>query len=104
MELNAIVIVSLHDPKERIWGQLLSLTEAGVTVRGIDLNSFDDFVRQVKQPEEGQVGLATIFYPMRRIERIALDEAQGSIPSLSQTFERKVGRSVVEYLAALTEV
>ena len=38
MELNAIVIVSLHDPKERIWGQLLALTQAGVTVRGIDLN------------------------------------------------------------------
>jgi len=104
MELNAVVIVSLHEPKERIWGQLISLTDAGVTLRGIDLNSFDDFVSQVKQPEEGQVGLATIFYPMRRVERIALDEAKGSIPSLSQTFERQVGRSVLEYLAALTEV
>ena len=104
MDVNAVVIVSLHEPKERIWGQLLSLTEGGVTVRGIDLNSFDDFVRQVKQPEEGQVGLATIFYPMRRVERIALDEPKGSIPSLSQTFERKVGRSVLEYVAALTEV
>lgn len=104
MELNAIVVVSLHDPKERIWGQLISLTDAGVTIRGLDLNSFDDFIRQVKQPEEGQVGLATIFYPMRRIERIALDEPKGSIPSLSQTFERAVGRSLVEYLAALTEV
>ncbi|MBI4466282.1 MAG: hypothetical protein HY656_02490 [Acidobacteria bacterium] len=103
MELNAIVIVSLHDPKERVWGQLLSLTEAGVTVRGIDLNSFDDFVRQVKSPDEGVVGLATIFYPMQRVERIALDEPKGSIPSLSQTFERQVGRSVAEYLAALIE-
>lgn len=103
MELNALVIVSLHDPKERIWGQLLSLNQAGVTVRGIDLNSFDDFIRQVKKPEEGQVGLATIFYPMQRVERIALDEPKGSIPSLSQTFERQVGRSVMDYLAALTE-
>jgi hypothetical protein len=47
------------------------------------------------------VGLATIFYPMHRVERIALDESKGDIPSLAQTFELKVGRSVLDYLAAL---
>lgn len=103
MELHSIVIVSLHDPKERIWGELLALSQAGVTVRGIDLNSFDDFIRQVRSADESTVGMAMIFFPMARIERIALDEARGSIPSLAQTFERQVGRSVLEYLAALTE-
>lgn len=103
MELNSMVIVSLHDPKERFWGQLVALSEAGITVRGIDLNSFDDFIRQVRNPEEESVGLATIFYPMRRVERIALDEPKGAIPSLSQTFERQVGCSVPEYLASLVE-
>ena len=98
MELNSIVIVSLHDPKEKIWGQLVALTQAGITVRGIDLNSFDDFIRQVKNPEEEPVRLATLFYPMLRVERVALDEPQGSIPSLAQTFERQVGRSVLDYL------
>jgi hypothetical protein len=34
-----------------------------------------------------------------RIERIALDEARGSIPPLSKVFEKKVGRSLAEYLA-----
>jgi len=101
MELNSIVIVSLHDPKEKIWGQLMAMNQAGLTVRGIDVNSFDDFVRQVKSPEEAQVGLATIFYPMHRVERIALDEAKGSIPSLAQTFERHVGRRLREYLDEL---
>lgn len=103
MELYSIVIVSLHDPKERIWGQLLSLNQAGITVRGIDLNSFDDFIRQVKDPSEEGVGLPTLFYPMLRVERVALDESQGSIPSLAQTFERQVGRSVLDYLTELTE-
>ncbi|MFQ5695257.1 MAG: hypothetical protein ACE5HB_04645, partial [Terriglobia bacterium] len=73
------------------------------TVRGIDLNSFDDFLRQVKNPEEESVGLATIFYPMLRVERIALDEPKGSIPSLAQMFERQVGLSLPDYLASLTE-
>lgn len=101
MELNSIVIVSLHDPKEKIWGQLIALTQGGVTVRGIDLNSFDDFIRQVLDPDGGPVGLATIFYPMHRVERIALDEPKGDIPSLSQTFRVKVGMTLLEYLAGL---
>lgn len=101
MDLNSIVIVSLHDPKEKIWGQLVALTQAGVTVCGIDLNSFNDFIRQVLNPEGAQVGLATIFYPMHRVERIALDEPKGEIPSLSQTFQEKVGITLVDYLAGL---
>jgi hypothetical protein len=36
---------------------------------------------------------------MLRIERIALDEPRGSIPSMAGMFERKVGRSLVDYLA-----
>ncbi len=98
MDLRSIIVISLHDPKEKIWGQLIAMSPAGVTVRGIDVNSFDDFIAQVKNPEEGNIGLATIFYPMHRVERIALDEAKGSIPSLAQTFEHHVGRSLVEYL------
>lgn len=100
MELNTIVIVSLHSPKEKVWGQLTALTQAGVTVRGIDLEAFDDFIRQVLDPDGDRVCLPTIFYPMHRIERIALDEASGSIPSLSQTFHSKVGRTIFDYLAA----
>lgn len=104
MELYSMVVVSLHDPKERIWGQLLAINQAGITVRGIDLNSFDDFIRQVKNPDEEPVRLATLFYPMLRVERIALDEPQGAIPSLAQTFERQVGRSVFKYLDAFGPV
>jgi hypothetical protein len=98
MEINSIVIVSLHSPKEKIWGQLVALTVSGVTMRGIDIASFDDFLRQVLDPEEGMVGLATVFYPMHRVERIALDEPSGSIPSLADRFQKKVGASIQEYL------
>jgi hypothetical protein len=36
---------------------------------------------------------------MQRVERIALDEPTGSIPSMAQRFEQKVGRSLADYLA-----
>lgn len=99
MDLHSIVIVSLHTPREKVWGELAALNPSGVTVRGIDLNSFDDFVRQVRHPEGERVGLPTLFFPMQRIERVALDEPSGSIPSMADLFEQKVGRSLKDYLA-----
>lgn len=99
MQPHSIVVVSLHSPKERVWGELLDISGAGVGLRGIDLGSFDDFVSQVLHPEGDRIGLPTLFFPMLRIERIALDEARGSIPSLAEVFEKKVGRSLADYLA-----
>lgn len=99
MDPHSIVIVSLHTPKEKIWGELLAINPSGITLRGIDLNSFDHFVRQINQPEGERVGLATIFFPMNRVERISLDEPSGNIPSMAELFARKVGRSLTEYLA-----
>jgi hypothetical protein len=99
VNLHSIVVISLHSPREKLWGEITSLNSAGVTIRGIDLNSFDDFVRQVRQPEGGRVGLPTVFFPMQRVERISLDEPSGDIPSMADLFERKVGRSLRDYLA-----
>ena len=98
MEPHSIVVVSLHSPKERLWGELVDISNAGVTVRGIDLSSFDDFLSQVLHPEGDRIGLPTLFFPMLRMERIALDEARGSIPSMAEMFEKKVGRSLANYL------
>ncbi len=102
MEINSIVILSLTAPKEKIWGQLAGLNSAGVTVRGIELESFDDFLRQIMVQEEATVGLATVFYPIHRVERIALDEPSGSLPSLADRFRGKVGISIQEYLGLET--
>src|SRR5271163_4755692 len=98
MEPHSIVVISLHTPKEKLWGELLDMSNAGVTLRGIDLSAFDDFISQVLHPDGDRMGLPTLFFPMLRIERIALDEARGSIPSLAETFEMKVGRSLEDYL------
>jgi hypothetical protein len=36
---------------------------------------------------------------MNRVERVALDEPSGAIPSMDELFTRKLGRSLAEYLA-----
>jgi hypothetical protein len=99
MQEHSIVVISLHSPKEKIWGELVQISTAGVTVRGIDLSGFEDFIRQVRDPESEDIGLPTLFFPMGRVERIALDEARGSIASLAQTFEQRTGHALMDYLA-----
>lgn len=102
MEINSIVIVSLVTPKEKIWGQLLALSAAGVTVRGMELASFEDFLRQILDQEEDTVGMTTVFYPMHRVERIAQDEPSGALPSLADRFRNKIGLTIQEYLGIET--
>ncbi len=96
---HSIVVVSLHSPKEKVWGELLDINPSGVTLRGIDLNSFDHFVRQINEPDGERIGLPTIFFPMNRVERVSLDEPTGSIPSMDELFARKIGRTLTDYLS-----
>ena len=98
MRANSIVVVSLQSPKERFFGRLVEISASGVTVRGIDLNAFDDWMNHIKFREESGVQPTTIFFPVHRVEKIILDEGIGAIPSLSDTFLTKVGVSVEDHL------
>jgi hypothetical protein len=91
------VLVNLQNPKEKFWGVVLSVQGSGITVRGIDLNSFDDWSRGVAKGE-GDMGLSTTFFPIHRVERVTLDETVGSVLSLAETFETRVGQDVWSFL------
>lgn len=96
---GAPVIVNLHSPREKVWGVLRDLNTAGVFVRGIDLNTFEDWVQMIVRGERN-MGLTHVFLPMWRVERVALDESVDEIPSLAAQFYARVGLSVNEYLDA----
>ncbi|MGZ4779777.1 MAG: hypothetical protein ACXVIJ_14395 [Thermoanaerobaculia bacterium] len=97
-ETSALVIVNLVNPKEKFFGVLKALSSAGLTIRAINLEAFDDWVRQVARDEDLSLDLVTMFVPLFRLERIFLDEPSGDIRSYAQRFEDVVGRSVREYL------
>jgi hypothetical protein len=90
---GSVVIVTLNMPREKFWGALLALTPAGASLRGIDLNSLDDFARQVRDGDD--VNANVVFFPMQRIERIESDARNGDIPSLQERFENKAGRAFI---------
>ena len=97
---DSLVIVNLVNPKEKFFGVLTALSPAGITLRGINLDSFDDWLRQLARREEPNLDLITMFVPLFRVERIFLDEPSGSIKSYGPRFEEIVGMTVQRYLGS----
>lgn len=95
---GSAVIVNLASPSDKYWGVLGEIGVAGVVIRGIGVQSFDDWTAQAARGEERTLDLATMFFPLYRIERIFLDEPVGEVESYAQRFFKRVGRPVEEYL------
>jgi hypothetical protein len=91
------VLLSLHSPKEKLWGLLQEISGAGIFMVGIDINTFDDWIRMIVRGERN-IGLSTVFFPMWRVERVSLDQSVDDIPSMADTFYDRVGMTLEEYL------
>jgi hypothetical protein len=91
------VLLVLHSPREKCWGILDEITAAGVSLRGLDLNAFDQWIHAVIH-DEPFIGFGSLFFPMWRVERVARDEPAGGVPSLYQQVEQRTGRSLDELL------
>lgn len=94
----SLVIVNLVNPKEKFFGVLTSLSQAGVTLRGINLDSYDDWIRQIAHREEASLDVTTMFFPLFRVERIWLDEGSGVIKSYGERFHEVTGMALHTYL------
>ena len=94
---GATVVVVLHSPREKCWGMLDDINQAGVFLRGLDLNSFDDWLSAVVHAEPF-IGFGDLFFPMWRVERISKDETAGGVPSLREQVEKRTGKSIEELL------
>jgi|SRR5208283_3044583 len=86
---GAIVIAILANPREKFWGAILQLSPVGLSMRGVDLSSFETFIAQIRDGEPFAAG--AMFFPMHRIERLELDLPEGTLPSLAQRFAQKTG-------------
>ncbi len=95
IEPGEIVIAVMHSPREKLIGILESIEPAGVTLRAIDLGYFDDWCRSIAAGEE-HLTMTDYFFPMWRVERITLDTASASIPSMWQQFETRTGLRLAE--------
>lgn len=100
---GAAVLIVLHSPREKCWGMLDEIGQAGVFMRGLDLNAFDDWVSSIVHAEPF-VGFGDLFFPMWRVERISKDEAAGGVPSLCEQVAKRTGRPIEELLQSESKV
>jgi len=99
MEIGSIVIANLQNPKEKIFGKLAAISSSGITVRGMDVNSFNDWMYQYTQNEAKIVITpTTIFFPMHRVVSCYLDEDMGEVPSLSSQFMERTKKQIEDLL------
>jgi hypothetical protein len=98
LRAGAVVIVHLANPTEKFWGVLEALEPVGITYRGLSLDTFEDWMIEMARREPPTLGLATMFVPLLRVERIFLDEQVGEVESYRGRFERRTGRTVAEVL------
>ena len=98
---GALVLITLNSPREKFWGAVLEIAPAGVSVRGVDLNSFDEVTGMLRADE--LVMPATVFFPLNRVERMELDVSLGQIPSLAERFETKSGHAAAKFLGVQSE-
>ncbi len=96
IEAGAPVVIVLHSPREKFWGVLHEINPSGAILRGIDLNSFDEFIRAT-QNDEGFYGLSTTFFPLWRLERMSIDEPNGDIPSMIEQFFKRTGLDLADF-------
>ena len=95
---GALVIATLANPREKIWGAILHLSPTGLTLRGVDLSSFDDFTAQIRDGEPFASGV--MFFPMHRVERLELDLPEGNLQSLAQRFAQRTGQDPAPILVS----
>ena len=93
---GAAVVIVLHTPREKCWGVIDEINPAGVFLRGLDLNAFDDWLSALMHSEPF-IGFGDLFFPMWRVERLSKDESAGGVPSLAEQFEQRTGLGLREY-------
>ncbi len=99
MEKGSIVVLNLQNPREKVLGKLIEITVSGLTVRGIDMNSFNDWLNQFNS-DTGEMFICptTVFYPMHRVVSCYLDEDASSVPSFSTRFFNRTTQKISEVL------
>ena len=97
---GTLVVLTLTAPREKLWGALISVSATGIAFAGIDLNSFDDFIRIFKSGEPASV--TTLFFPIHRVERIEVDAPNCGLPAMAQRFESATGTRIEAFIGIVS--
>jgi hypothetical protein len=86
---GAMVLATLGDPREKIWGAILILTAEGLCLADIELAWFEDLTSLIKAGDPVFSGV--VLFPMQRLEPMEPDLPQGNLASASPRYTTKTG-------------
>ena len=98
VEVGSLVILHCGNPREKMWGILQRLDAVGAVVRGLDLDSVEDWLRQERAGGDRLLGPSTFFVPMARVVRIDLDESTVAVESYADRYRAACGGDVRDAL------
>lgn len=98
IEKGSLVVLCCLKPKEQTWGLVIRLDACGVVIRGLDLDSVEDWLCQEKAGEASQINPSTVFVPMHRVQRIYRDESTDVFASFGDRFATMCGSDVRDAL------
>jgi hypothetical protein len=94
IEVGSLVVLHCANPREKHWGLLLQIDELGVVVRGLDLESVEDWLTQERGGSAALIAPSTFFVPTHRLVRIDLDESGPVVVGYGDRFRRECDRDV----------
>jgi hypothetical protein len=103
VEIGSFVVVHLTNPREKFWGILKSATASGITVRGLTLEGFEGWLREIGRREPLSFHPATVFFPLHRVDRVFQDETAGEILSFCDRFRNAIGEDARYHLTPVPD-
>ncbi|MCB1041303.1 MAG: hypothetical protein KDC35_00070 [Acidobacteria bacterium] len=103
MKGGAFAVIKVIEPKAQYWGRLIEISPAGVIFRGIEVTMIERYKYQIGK-DDCEVFPETLFVPSRRLLCIALDENQGTVPSVIDSIRSYTGLHDDEIMGPNTHI
>ena len=94
IEVGSLVVLHCANPREKHWGLLIKMDGLGVVVRGLDLDSVEDWLAQERGGGDPLIAPSTFFVPTHRLVRVDLDESGPVVVGYGDRFSRECDRDV----------
>lgn len=97
MTPGTIVMVTLKDPQERVWGALREIRPDGITVQGIRIETLDDFMRHARESAGNPPDVPPVFYATRRLDNFQWDPTDADLSIYASRFREQMGVTIEEF-------
>jgi hypothetical protein len=94
IEVGSLVVLHCANPREKHWGLLIRMDDLRVVLRGLDLESVEDWLTQERGGDAALIAPSTFFVPTHRLVRIDLDESGPVVTGYGDRYQRECNRDV----------